>query len=90
MGENHAGAEAVLQRLRAQPELLRQVAGLLDEVENRGGRLATADAAEDAVVARVRALGQAALVAWAERRCAALNAAPPPHARREGKKNSAG
>ena len=90
MNANQAGVEALIARLREQPELAAQVAALLDEIENRGGTLATADAAENTVVARVRLLGQAALTAWAQRRCAQLNAERPEHARRGGKKNSAG
>jgi len=90
MNANQAGVEALIARLRAQPEMAAQVEALLDEIDNRGGTLATADAAEEAVVARVRLLGQAALTAWAQQRCVQLNAERPAHARRGGKKNSAG
>lgn len=90
MDQNQTEEEAIIARLRKQPEVLAQVASLLDEVEDRGGQLATADAAEDAVVARMRTLGAAALQAWAQQRCAQLTATAPPHARRDTKKNSAG
>lgn len=82
MNATLARVEALVARLRTQPEL----AALPAEVANKGGALATADAAEDSVVARVRWLGQAAVTAWAQRRCAAFNAAVPPPARRRGKK----
>jgi hypothetical protein len=78
------------ERLAKHPELKAQEAALLDEVENRAGALGTADAAEDALIARVRQMGRASLTAWAERRHAQLNAAAPAQARRSAKKNSAG
>lgn len=77
-------------RLEQHPELWTQVAALLDEVENRAGTLGTADEAEEALVVRVRQLGQAGLTAWAQGRCAQLTATAPAQARRGAKKNSGG
>lgn len=82
--------QALVERLAKHPELCAQMAALLDEVENRAGTLGTADEAEDALVARVRQLGQAGLTAWAQRRCTELTAVAPPQARRGAKKNSGG
>ncbi len=78
------------ERLAKYPELKAQVAALLDEVENRAGAQGTADAAEKALIARVRPMGRAGPTAWAEQRHAQLNAAAPARARRSAKKNSAG
>lgn len=82
--------EALLKRLREQPELCEQVEALLGEVEDVTGRLVTADQAEDAVVERVRSIGQVALTRWAQGRCDQLNAQRPAGTRRDSKKNSAG
>jgi hypothetical protein len=90
MEMNPEREEEIMKRLKKQPELLKQVEGLLDEVENKSGALGTADQAEDAMVERVRAIGRAALNRWAQQRCEQLNAAVPPGARKGGKKNSGG
>jgi hypothetical protein len=75
-------------RLARQPQLCAQVERLLDEVENRSGHLTNADAAEDAIVERVRTLGQTALQQWAEQQVQGLRR--PAGCRAAGKKNSAG
>lgn len=80
----------LMQRLEKHPELWTQVAALLGEVENSAGALGTADEAEEALIERMRRLGQAGLSAWAQQRCAQVNAAGPAQARRGGKKNSGG
>lgn len=82
--------DALVNRLREHPEMVEQMEALLDEVENRTGTLGTADQAEDAVVERMRSLGQAALTGWAQRRCEQLNAEAPPQARKDSKKNCGG
>jgi hypothetical protein len=91
---NEAGATRVEQlaaRLAQQPAAVReQVEALLDEIENRAGTLTTADAAEDAMIERMRRLGQTGLLAWAEHHCARLNATAPAQARSGAKKNCAG
>lgn len=83
------GELTLLARLRALPEVRMQVEHLLAEVADAAGQLPTADAAEDAVVARIRHLGLAALQAWAQRRHDDL-AVRPAGARKGLKKKSAG
>lgn len=94
MATSEAGgtrAEQLAARLAQQPVAVQaQVEALLDEIDNRAGTLTTADAAEDALAARLRQLGHAGLTAWAEHHCAQLNATPPAAARRSAKKNSTG
>ena len=52
-------AQQLAERLAQQPDAVQaQVEAMLDEIENRTGALTTADAAENALVARVRQLGQ--------------------------------
>ena len=75
-------------RLAREPQLCAHIERLLDEVENRSGQLTTADAAEDALVARVRAVGQTALQRWAEHQVQGLDR--PAGSRAAGKKNSSG
>jgi hypothetical protein len=78
------------ERLRAHPQLKEHVERMLDEVENRGGALNTADEAEDALVLRLRAIGKEALVEWAQQRHAQVQPGAEPQLRRGGKKNSGG
>jgi hypothetical protein len=77
-------------RLQRHPSLYEQVAGLLDEVENRASALNTGDEAEDAIVARMRQFGREALTQWAEQRHVAVQPERSPGLRHVGKKNSAG
>jgi hypothetical protein len=84
-----AGAEELVRRLAMHPELMHQMRGLLDEVENRAGGYRTADEAEDALIERVRSIGRTGLNDWAKREAAKLET-PPPRARRGAKKKSAG
>ena len=65
VGETAAGWE---QRLGAHPELLPQVAALLDIIELKSADAATADQAETGVRAAVQQLGQNVLSAWAAQR----------------------
>lgn len=83
-------AESLTARLARHPELMKQIEGLLDEVENRAGALTTADAAEEALIGRTRQIGQAGLSGWAQRETARLAAEPPSGARRSSKKKSGG
>jgi hypothetical protein len=78
------------ERLRAHPQLRTHIEHLLDEVENRGGALNTADQAEEALVTRLRAMGQHALVEWAQQRQVQVQPEWAPQLRRGGKKNSSG
>jgi adenylosuccinate lyase len=65
VGETAASWE---QRLRAHPELLPQIAALLDIIELKGVETATADQAETGVRAAVQQLGKNVLSAWAAQR----------------------
>jgi urease accessory protein UreH len=89
-GTKSKNSESLEARLRAHPILRTQVERLLDEVENRGGALNTADEAEDALVVRLRAMGQEALREWAQQREAQVQPGWAPQLRRGGKKNSNG
>ena len=82
--------ETLEERLRAHPELREHIERLLDEVDNRGGALNTADEAEDALVVRMRAMGREAIQAWAQRRQVVVQPGWEPQLRRGGKKNSGG
>jgi hypothetical protein len=81
---------ALALRLQSHPELNTQVAALLDEVENRAGKLNTGDEAEDAIVERMRQMGGQALTQWAEQRHEAVQPVRSSGLRKVGKKNSAG
>ena len=83
-------ALALIARLQQHPELYDHLAALLDEVENRAGSLNTADEAEDAIVERMRRMGQQALTRWGEQRHATVQPAPGSGLRPAGKKKSAG
>ena len=90
VGETADGWE---QRLRAHPELLPQIAALLDIIELKRTDSATADQAESGVRVAVQQLGQHALSAWAEQRQAqavAQRQAADPAVQRHTKKNSLG
>ena len=82
--------ESLEERLRAHPALRTHVERMLEEVENRGGKLNTADEAEDALVTRLRAMGQEALSDWAKQRQVQMQPGWAPELRRGGKKNSGG
>ena len=66
VGETAAGWE---QRLRAHPEVLPQIAVLLDSIELKHAATATADQAETGGRVAVQQLGQNVLRAWAAQRC---------------------
>ena len=55
----------LLQRLKAHPALRARVASLLGAVEDAGGDLAKADAAERRMIEALRQMGNEALTAWA-------------------------
>ena len=71
VGETAAGWE---QRLRAHPEVLPQIAVLLDSIELKHAATATADQAETGGRVAVQQLGQNVLRAWAAQRQAATPA----------------
>lgn len=92
LGTTRSSDEALLDRLNAHPEIKQRIASLLAVVENAGGDMKEADAAEMRVIEEIRRMGQEALQAWANRRVdvveQALRGTGQVH--REGKKNSPG
>jgi hypothetical protein len=83
-----AKEQALIAAVRSNPELQDILADLVAEMN---GATLTADAAEDAVVARVRQLGQTVLTRWAQARQSAVDAGQPVQRLvRHSKKNSAG
>lgn len=84
--------EAILKGLNANPRIKSRIASLLAVVEDLGGDLREADAAEMRLIEEMRRMGQEAMQAWAERQVEkteqALRSAGG--VQREGKKNSAG
>lgn len=91
---SRSGCKKTLEeRLAQHPELKTKIESLLLVVENASGDLIQADDAEQAVIAEIRALGQASLEAWAEESQAAARDSfiqSHPQAHRSGKKNSTG
>jgi hypothetical protein len=82
-------AQQLTERLARHPELLSQIKGLLEEVENGADGFKTADEAEEALIKRMRKIGQVGLTDWATREAAKLEA-PPLGSRRGSKKKSVG
>jgi hypothetical protein len=84
--------EAILRGLNANPQIKSRVASLLATVENAGGDLKEADAAEMRMIEEIRRMGQEAMQAWADRQIVATERAVRRDGgvHREGKKNSAG
>lgn len=76
----------LLQRLNAHPALRARVESLLGAVEDAGGDLAKADAAERRMIEELRQMGNEALTAWARNGVARDKA----EGRSGGKKNSTG
>jgi hypothetical protein len=84
--------EAILKGLNANPQIKSRVASLLAAVEDAGGDLKEADAAEMRMIEEIRRMGQEAMQAWADQQIVATEKAVRRGGRvhREGKKNSAG
>lgn len=85
-------SRVLLERLNAHPVLRARVESLLGAVENAGGDLDKADAAERRMIEELRQLGNEALTAWARseiERCA-VEARNRPEVRGGGQKNSTG
>jgi hypothetical protein len=84
--------EAILRGLNANPQIKSRVASLLAAVEDAGGDLKEADAAEMRMIEEIRRMGQEAMQAWADRQIVATEEAVRRDGgvQREGKKNSAG
>ncbi len=84
--------EGILRVLNANPNIKSRVASLLAVVEDSGGDLREADAAEGRLIEEIRRMGQEALQAWANRQVQLTEqeVRQTRRAHREGKKNSAG
>ncbi len=84
--------EAILKGINAHPQLKSRIASMLAVVEDAGGDLREADAAEMRLIEEIRRMGQEALQAWAERQVQKTEQElrQTEQVRREGKKNSTG
>ncbi len=84
--------EALLTGLNAHPQIKARIVSLLSAVEDAGGDLKKADAAEQRMIEEMRRMGQEAMQAWAEGQVKKTEQAlrEQGHVQREGKKNSAG
>ena len=84
--------EAILKGLNAHPQIKSRIASMLAVVEDAGGDLKEADAAEMRLIEEVRRMGQEALQAWADRQVQKTEQElrQTEQVRREGKKNSTG
>jgi hypothetical protein len=84
--------EAILKGLNANPIIKSRVASLLAAIEDAGGDLKEADAAEMRMIEEIRRMGQEAMQAWADRQIAVSEqeVRRDGGVHREGKKNSAG
>ena len=84
--------EAILKGLNANPQIKCRIASLLAAVEDAGGDLKEADAAEMRMIEEIRRMGQEALQAWADRQVQKTEQElrQTGQVQREGKKNSTG
>ena len=84
--------EEILRGLNANPQIKNRIASLLAVVEDSGGDLRLADAAEARLIEEIRQMGQEAMQAWAERQAGKCEqeVRQSGGVHREGKKNSAG
>ena len=84
--------EAILKGLNANPQIKSRIASLLAAVEDAGGDLKEADAAEMRLIEEIRRMGQEAMQAWWDRQIVASEKEVRRGGRvhREGKKNCAG
>lgn len=84
--------QEILQGLNANPQIKNRIAALLAVVQNAGGDLKLADAAEMRLIEEIRCLGQEAMQAWANRQVQECEQEIRQSGRvhRDGKKNSAG
>jgi hypothetical protein len=84
--------EAILKGLNAHPQIKSRIASMLAVVEDAGGDLKEADAAEMRLIEEVRRMGQEALQAWADQQVQRTEQElrQAGQVQREGKKNSTG
>jgi len=84
--------EAILRGLNAHPQIKSRIASMLAVVEDAGGDLKLADAAEMRLLEEIRRMGQEAMQAWADGQVHKTEeeVRRTGQVQREGKKNSAG
>lgn len=84
--------EAIMEGLNAHPQIKNRIASMLCAVEDAGGDLKEADAAEMRMIEEIRRMGQEALQAWAERQVEKTEQElrQVGQVQREGKKNCTG
>ncbi len=84
--------QALLNGLNAHPHIKARIMSLLAAVEDAGGDLKKADAAEQRMIEEMRRMGQEAMQAWADGQVKKTEQVlrEQGHVQREGKKNSAG
>ena len=84
--------EAILRGLNAHPQIKSRIASMLAVIEDAGGDLKEADAAEMRLIEEIRRMGQEAMQAWANRQLemTGQEVLRGGQVQREGKKNSAG
>ena len=84
--------EEILRRLNAHPQIKDRIASMLAVVEDAGGDLKEADAAEMRLIEEIRRMGQEAMQAWANRQVekSEQELRRGGQVQREGKKNFAG
>ncbi len=84
--------EELLEALNRHPSLRQRIEQIMAIVEDAGGDLSRADAAERRVIDELQRLGQESLQAWAQRQVEQTTRArlESGEARRAGKKNWAG
>ena len=84
--------EAILKGLNAHPQIKSRIEAMLAVVEDAGGDLKEADAAEMRMIEEIRRMGQEALQAWADRQVVKTEQElrEAGQVQREGKKNSTG
>lgn len=80
--------EAILRGLNAHPQIKKRIASMLAVVEDAGGDLKLADAAEIRLIEEIRRMGQEAMQAWADRQVerSEQNIRQSGQVHREGKK----
>ena len=81
--------EAILRGLNAHPQIKNRIASMLAVVEDAGGDLKLADAAEMRLIEEIRRMGQEAMQAWADGQVHQTEQAirQSGSVQREGKKN---
>lgn len=84
--------EAILRGLNANPQIKSRIASMLAVVQDAGGDLKEADAAEMRLIEEIRRMGQEAMQSWADRQNERTEQEVRRSGRvqREGKKNCAG